>query len=86
MTPSELHPIVAAWGGPQKFAAMLGVGNRIVYYWLAGKRGIKPPVARLIRSLEPPKREGGECAALVQHPQSFDESGQSLVAGSPKPQ
>jgi DNA-binding transcriptional regulator YiaG len=55
MTPAELKPIVDAWGGPEKFAAILGVGQRIVYYWLDGKRNMSEPTAKLIRSLKPPK-------------------------------
>ena len=54
MTPDELKPIVAAWGGPEKFADLLEVSPRIVYYWLQGKRSISKPVARLIRLLTPP--------------------------------
>jgi DNA-binding transcriptional regulator YdaS (Cro superfamily) len=55
MTPAELKPIVEAWGGPDKLAAILGVKPRIVYYWLAGKRNMSEPTAKLIRSLKPPK-------------------------------
>lgn len=57
LTPSELKPIIDAWGGPEKFAAMLEVGPRIVYYWLAGKKRISKPMSRLIRMLTPPVAE-----------------------------
>ena len=52
MTPEELKPIVAAWGGPEKFAKLLDVKPRTVESWIRGERGIKPPVAKLIRSLK----------------------------------
>jgi DNA-binding transcriptional regulator YiaG len=52
MTPEELTPIVEAWGGVEKFAALLHVEPRTVERWLDGTRGIKPPVAKLIRVLE----------------------------------
>ena len=55
MTPEELKPIVAAWGGSENFAKVLDVKPRTVDSWLRGERGIKPPVAKLIRSLKPKK-------------------------------
>lgn len=55
MTPEELKPIVEAWGGPEKFARLIDVKERTVKAWLYGERGIKPPVAKLIRSLKPKK-------------------------------
>jgi hypothetical protein len=55
MTPEELKSIVAAWGGPEKFAKLIDVKERTVKAWLYGERGIKPPVAMLIRSLKPKK-------------------------------
>jgi DNA-binding transcriptional regulator YiaG len=57
MTPDELRPIVTAWGGVEKFARVLDVSNRTVSYWLAGKRKISSPVAKLIRSLKPPRKD-----------------------------
>lgn len=54
MTPEELKPIVSAWGGPEKLAAILEVSPRIVYYWLEGKRTMSKPVSKLIRLLTPP--------------------------------
>ncbi|MHC5536701.1 GIY-YIG nuclease family protein [Singulisphaera rosea] len=54
IAPTELKPIVAAWGSPEKFAAMLEVSPRSVYYWLAGTRCISKPKSRLIRMLTPP--------------------------------
>jgi len=52
MTPEELEPIVRAWGGVEKFARMLGVSNRTVSYWLAGRNKIPPMAAKFIRCLE----------------------------------
>lgn len=60
MTPQELRPIVDAWGGVEKFARILDVSNRTVSYWLAGTHKIKPPIATLIRSLEPVAKERKE--------------------------
>ncbi len=56
MTPSELKPIVDAYGGPEEFAPLLGVKPRIVYYWLAGKRNMSEPTAKLIRKLPKAKK------------------------------
>jgi DNA-binding transcriptional regulator YdaS (Cro superfamily) len=55
MTPAELKPIVETWGGPERFATILGVGPRVVYYWLEGKRNMSAPTAKLIRSLKSPQ-------------------------------
>lgn len=55
MTPTELKPIVEAWGGAEKFATLLGVKTRIVYYWLAGDRKMSEPTAKLIKTLKPKK-------------------------------
>lgn len=55
MTPDELKPIVAAWGGAEKFAAVIHAKPRTVHAWLYGERNIKPPIVMLIRSLKPPK-------------------------------
>ncbi len=55
LTPEELKPIVEAWGGPKKFAAIIDAKERTVKAWLYGERNIKPPIAKLIRSLKPPK-------------------------------
>lgn len=57
MLPTELKPIVEANGGPENLANLVGVKTRIVYYWLAGKRRMSQPTAKLIRSLNPPKQE-----------------------------
>ena len=51
MTPAELRPIVWAWGGPEKFARLLGVSTRTVGYWLAGQKRVSAPVSQLIRLL-----------------------------------
>lgn len=54
--PAELKPIVDIWGGVEKFAAILGVKPRIVYYWLSGARTMSEPTAKLIRTLKPRKK------------------------------
>ena len=55
LTPVELKPIVEAWGGSEKFAKIIDAKERTVNSWLYGERNIKPPIAKLIRSLKPPK-------------------------------
>jgi DNA-binding transcriptional regulator YiaG len=55
LTPAELKPIVEAWGGPEKFAKLIDAKERTVKAWLYGERNIKPPIAKLIRSLKPQK-------------------------------
>lgn len=56
LLPDELRPIVDAWGGPEKFAGIIHAKERTVNSWLYGERKIKPPIAKLIRSLKPPKQ------------------------------
>lgn len=51
MSPDELRGIVEAWGDVGKFAELLCVRPRTVYYWLAGARKISPMTAKLIRLL-----------------------------------
>ncbi len=60
MNPEELEPIVRAWGGVEKFARVLDVSNRTVSYWLAGTHPIRPPIAKLIRSLKPKRNKEGK--------------------------
>lgn len=55
LTIRELTEIVDAWGGPEKFARIIDAKKRTVESWLYGERNIKPPIAKLIRSLKPPK-------------------------------
>lgn len=55
ISPAELKPIVEAWGGTEKFAKIIDVKERTVMSWLYGERNIKPPIAKLIRSLKPPE-------------------------------
>jgi DNA-binding transcriptional regulator YiaG len=57
MTPTELRTYVEAWQGVEKFARELDVSNRTVSYWLAGKRKIRPSMAKAIRTLKQPKRK-----------------------------
>ncbi len=57
MTPAELKPIVEAWGGIEKFAKLIDAEERTVKSWLYGERNIKPPIAKLIRSLKPRKHK-----------------------------
>jgi hypothetical protein len=59
MKSAELKPIVAAWGGPEKFAAIIGVKSRIVYYWLSDDRKMSEPTDKLIRSLKPKHKTKG---------------------------
>lgn len=59
ISPAELKPIVDAWGGPEKFAAIIDAKERTVKAWLYGERKIKPPIAKLIRSLELPRKKKG---------------------------
>jgi hypothetical protein len=49
MTPEELRSIVAENGGTRNFAASLKVSRRIVQYWLAGKRRIRPVIEDAMR-------------------------------------
>jgi len=53
VTSEELRAIVNAHGGTREFAAALKVSQRIVQYWLAGKRRIRPVIEDRIRDLEP---------------------------------
>lgn len=53
MTPDELKPIVEAWGGIDKFAALIDAKPRTVKAWIYGERNIQPPIAKLIRNLRP---------------------------------
>lgn len=57
MTPEELKLIVEAWGGIEKFAKLIDAKERTVKAWLYGERNIKPPIAKLIRSLKPKRKE-----------------------------
>lgn len=52
MTADELRTIVARHGGTRAFAARLRVSQRIVQYWLAGKRKIRPLVEDRILDLD----------------------------------
>lgn len=54
MTPTELKPIIDAWGGTEAFAKLIRTKERTVRAWLYGERTMKPNVAMLIRSLTPP--------------------------------
>jgi hypothetical protein len=54
MTPSELKPIIEAWGGTEAFAKLIHTKERTVKAWLYGERMMKPNVAMLIRSLALP--------------------------------
>ena len=53
MEPDELRRIVEMWGGVERFAALISVRPRTVYYWLDGNRKIRPMVAKFIRSFAP---------------------------------
>lgn len=55
MNIAELQTIIARHGGTTKFAAKLKVSTRIVQYWLAGERQIRPVIEDRIRSLKPPR-------------------------------
>ena len=60
LEPAELREIVDAWGGVDKFARIIHAKPRTVKAWLYGERGIKPPVALLIRRLGTrPKKDRG---------------------------
>jgi hypothetical protein len=57
----ELREIIKGWdtgdgftAAVRRFAAALPMGEREVWNWLSGKRGIKPIVAERIRSLPSP--------------------------------
>jgi hypothetical protein len=52
MTREELRTIVKAHGGTGPFAMRLKVSQRIVQYWLAGKREVRPVIEDRIRSLK----------------------------------
>jgi hypothetical protein len=54
MEMDELRTIVTRLGGTGKFASRLKVSQRIVQYWLAGERRIRPVIEDRIREL--PKR------------------------------
>jgi DNA-binding transcriptional regulator YiaG len=54
MDPAEIHAIVNRHGGTTKFAAKLKVSTRIVQYWLAGERRIRPVIEDRIRELPNP--------------------------------
>ena len=51
MQNEELRPIIEAWGGPERFAAVMHVQPRTVYRWLDSSRKISPMMAKLIRML-----------------------------------
>jgi len=55
MTPSELKPIIEAWGGMESFAKLIHTKERTVKAWLYGERTMKPNVAMFIRSLTSPE-------------------------------
>ena len=52
MTAEELRPIVERHGGTGRFAVKLKVSKRIVQYWLAKKRRIRPVIEDRIREME----------------------------------
>jgi hypothetical protein len=52
MEPDELRAIVERHGGTRQFAAKLRVSQRIVQYWLAGNRQIRPVIQDRIHDLE----------------------------------
>jgi len=56
MNPTELKPIVDAYGGPELFAPHAGVKPRLVYYWLSGEREMRPATAILVRNLPKAKK------------------------------
>jgi hypothetical protein len=57
MKPNELRAIVSRHGGTKTFAAKLKVSQRIVQYWLAGKRRLRPVIADRIRDLAKQKEQ-----------------------------
>ena len=57
MKTQELRSIVTRHGGTTKFAAKLKVSTRIVQYWLAGERRIRPVIEDRIRELPINQRE-----------------------------
>jgi hypothetical protein len=52
MESEELQAIVTRHGGTRGFAARLRVSQRIVQYWLARNRKIRPVIEDRIRDLE----------------------------------
>lgn len=60
ITPTALRRRIRQWdtgqgfeAALQAFAAAMPVASRTVYYWLSGKRKIRPVIAARIRSLKP---------------------------------
>lgn len=60
ITPPALRRRIQKWDTGQgfeaaliAFAAKMPVSPRAVYYWLSGKRKIRPVIAARIRSLKP---------------------------------
>jgi len=52
METDELRIIVTRHGGTRSFAATLKVSTRIVQYWLAKKRKIRPVIEDRIREMD----------------------------------
>lgn len=52
MKRKEIRAIVVRHGGTKAFAGKLRVSQRIVQYWLAGKRKVRPVIEDRIRDLE----------------------------------
>lgn len=52
MKSTELRAIVKRHGGTTAFAVKLKVSTRIVQYWLAKKRRIRPVIEDRIRDIE----------------------------------
>jgi len=60
ITPAALRRLIQEWNTGEgfeaaliAFAAAMPVSQRTVYYWLSGKRKIRPVIAARIRSIRP---------------------------------